>query len=433
MTRAGRTMWVVAVAGTLVAAAAGPAGAAGGTQRVSVSSAGAQANDDSGAASISADGRYVAFESPASNLVPGDTNGRSDVYVRDRRTNTTGRVSVSGRSDQADGASDTPSISADGRYVAFDSDASNLVPGDTNGTWDVFVRDRQAGTTERVDVSSTGAQANEPVFDSVVSANGRYVAFTSWASNLVPGDTNNALDVFVRDRRSRTTERVSVSGTGTQADDQSVRTAISANGRYVVFNSFATNLVPGDTNGTWDEFVRDRQSRTTERVSVSGSGGQANSRSFDGVVSADGRYVAFDSFASNLVPGDTNGWWDVFVRDRRSGTTQRVNVSSTGAQANDSNGLSAMSPDGRYVAFLSAASNLVPGDTNAKTDVYVRDRQAGTTGRASVSSTGAQANDDSHGAAISADGRYVAFPSDASNLVPGDTNRRRDVFVRDRG
>ena len=315
------------------------------------------------------------------------------MFVRDLRSGTTQLVSVAADGTQANSDSFGPAISADGRYVAFDSLASNLVPGDTNDHSDVFVRDRRSGTTQLVSVATDGTQANSDSFDPAISADGRYVAFGSDASNLVPGDTNGTDEVFVRDRRSGTTQLVSVATGGTQANGRSFIPAISADGRYVVFGSDASNLVPGDTNGTDEVFVRDLRSGTTQRVSVATGGTQANSDSFSPAISADGRYVAFDSDASNLVPGDTNHHADVFVRDLRSGTTQLVSVATDGTQANGNSSYEpAISADGRYVAFGSDASNLVPGDTNENSDVFVRDRQSGTTQRVSVATDGTQAN-----------------------------------------
>ncbi len=409
------------------------------TTRVSVDSGGIQGNKYSKSPSISADGRYVAFESEATNLVLGDTNGVLDIFVRDRLAGTVERVSVDSGGAQANDMSLYPSISADGRYVAFLSAATNLVPGDTNGVWDTFVHDRQTGTTECVSVDSAGAPSDGSSFSPPsVSADGRYVAFQSQATNLVPGDTNGANDVFVHDRQTGTTERVSLDSAGMQGNAFSGYPSISGDGRYVAFVSFAGNLVPGDTNGHYDVFVRDRQAGTTERVSVSSTGAQGNGDSSNGfglTISADGRYVAFASDSSNLVPGDTNGFSDTFVRDRLLGTTERVSVSSAGVQGDHSSGNSAaVSADGRCVAFLSAASTLVPGDTNGAFDIFVRDRHLDTTQRVSVDSNGVQGNLDSDisGLSISADGRFVAFGSNATNLVPDDTNGIADVFVHDR-
>ena len=247
----------------------------------------------------------------------------------------TERVSVATDGSQGYGGSpEKPAISADGRYVAFESGSSNLVAGDTNGFEDVFVRDLQSGTTQRVSVATGGTQGNGFSSEPAISADGRYVTFSSAASNLVPGDTNGAPDVFVRDRRSGTTQRVSVAAAGTQGNGDSGSSAIGADGRYVAFVSRASNLVPGDTNGTSDVFVRDLQLGTTQRVSVATDGTQADGASFNVAISADGRYVAFDSYASNLAPGDTNQAGDVFVRDLQSGTTQRVSVATDGSQGN---------------------------------------------------------------------------------------------------
>ena len=237
-----------------------------------------------------------------------------------------GRLSVSRSefvSNQADGESSSPAISADGRFVAFVSFATNLVPGDSNGRGDVFVRDRLTQTTERVSVDSAGTEGNSGSDGPSISANGRFVVFWSDATNLVRGDTNGVADVFVRDRLTRTTERVSVDSAGNEGNGASglhshSEYSISADGRFVAFVSSATNLVPGDTNGAADVFVHDRLTRTTERVSVDSAGNEANSSSFDPVISADGRFVAFSSAATNLVPGDTNEQPDVFVRDRKT-------------------------------------------------------------------------------------------------------------------
>ncbi len=318
--------------------------------------------------------------------------------------------------------------SADGRIVAFQSAAWNLVPGDTNGAWDVFVHDRQTGATERVSVDSVGGQANGDSFAAGISADGRFVAFTSLASNLVPGDTNDTHDVFVHDRQTGATERATVDSSGREGDGQSIGTALSADGRFVVFYSLATNLVPGDTNGLRDVFVRDRQSGTTERVSVNSSGVQGNADSGEGTISADGRFVAFDSLASNLVPFDGNASVDCFVRDRQTGTTERVSVDSSGHEADSFSDSPAIDAHGRVVAFSSHATNLVPGDTNGRYDVFVHDRQTGATERVSVDSSGGQAFGDSRVFGIDGNGRFVPFVSDADNLVPSDTKQAPGRF-----
>jgi len=384
--------------------------------------------------SASADGRYIAFVSNATNLVPGDTNGDRDIFVRDRQSGTTTRVSVSSSGAQGNHNSHgLPTISSDGRYVGFSSFATNLVSGDANAKEDVFVHDRQDGSTVLVSLNSAEEQGNEFSEDPSISADGRYVAFHSRASNLVTGDTNGDDDIFRRDLQDGTTERVSVSSAGVQGNASADREpSVSADGRYVAFSSSATNLVANDNNAEGDVFVRDMQSGATQRVSISSVGGEGDSRSLAPGMSADGRYVAFQSLASNLVTGDTNYRPDVFVRDLLGGTTQRVSVNSANAEGNSDSWGPWISADGRYVAFTSYASNLVAGDTNGISDVFLRDRQSGSTERVSVSSAGTQGNLSSFLPSASSDGRFVFFLSAATNLVPGDTNGEWDIFVRDR-
>ncbi len=405
-------------------------------ERVSVSSAGVQGNNFSGyedqraGVSVSAEGRYVAFKSMASNLVPNDTNGVQDIFVHDTLLALTERVSVASLGVQSNGRSSDPAISANGRFVAFSSMATNLVAGDNNGSYDTFVYDRDTGLTELISVSSTGVQGNYASYPGSISADGRFVAFESFASNLIPNDIYGATqDVFVRDRLLGLTEIVSISSTGLQSPTYSKNAAISADGRFVAFIADAWYHVPDDTNGDTDVFVRDRLLGLTDRVSVSSTGVEANDDS-DGYpsISADGRFVAFWSEASNLLPG--NLCCDIYVRDRLLGLTDRVSVSSTGIQQNlVSLASPSISIDGRFVTFASIASNLVTDDTNGTGDVFVHDRQTGLTERVSVSSTGFEGNYGGGIPAISADGRFIAFASSSSNLVANDTNGYNDVFV----
>ncbi len=404
------------------------------TTLASVSSLGFQGNGRSAFPSVSGDGRFVAFDSFASTLVLGDTNLAQDVFVHDRITRTTTRVSVSSSGAQAIGSSSTPSISADGRFVSFTSVALNLAPGDTNEVEDIFVHDRHTGATTRVSVDSTGTQGNDSSYTSSISADGRFVAFWGLASNLVPGDTNGDEDVFVHDRQTGATTRVSVDSSGAQANLYSgAWHSISADGRFVAFYSSANNLVAGDTNGHDDVFVHDRQTGATTRVSVSSEGTQSNHQSSRPSISADGRFVAFYAYASNLVAGDTNNNYDVFVHDRQSGATTRASVASSGAQGDGASFTPSISSDGRFVAFESDASTLVPGNSDRSAELFVRDMRTGTTTLASVSNSGTEGNDYSAYASISGDGRFVAFESRASGLVPGDINGFADVFLRDWG
>jgi Tol biopolymer transport system component len=411
------------------------------TERVNVDSSGTEANGASDyprCITTSADGIFVAFTSAASNLVAGDLNGAADVFVRDRSAGSTERVSVdsSGVEGNLDsGRGGGLALSADGRIVAFASDASNLVANDNNGMTDVFVHDRATGITERVSVDSFGAEGDSNSFSVAMSADGMLVAFASSATNLVVGDANGVSDVFVHDRATGTTERVSVRSSGAEGNGASYAPAISADGLIVAFSSDATNLIVSDANGVTDVFVHDRTTGSTRRVSVNtgGAAGNKASGAFNGpALSANGALVAFESDATNLVTGDTNGATDVFVRDTAAATTERVSVDSSGSQGKDNSPRAAISADGRIVVFQSSAANLVASDTNSVADVFLHDRSSGLTERVSVDSSGAQANAASSSPALSADGHVVAFISSASNLVAGDSNGVSDDFVHER-
>ncbi len=406
------------------------------TERVSVASSGTEADNASDMPAISADGRFIAFASFASNLVPDDTNDASDVFVHDRRTGTTERVSVGIRGRQGNGNSGFvgvagyPAISADGRFVAFPSDATNLVRGDTNFSTDVFVHDRLLGTTERVSVSSTGEQSDGISEGPALSADGRFVAFHSSASDLVPGDDNFSTDVFVHDRLTGTTEIVSVNNAGEEGNNLSFRADISAGGRFVVFSSSADNLVPGPQS--FDQvFLRDRVAGTTERVSQNAAGNEGDGTSVLPAVSADGRFVAFQTNAANLI-GDGSHESHVLVKDRQTGAFERASANGAGEAADLLSEQPDITPDGRFVTFFSLATNLVPGDTNNRRDVFVRDRQTGTVVRVSVTTSGEEGNSESMWPKISDDGLVSAFESNAFNLVPDDNNFSGDVFVNDR-
>ena len=443
---AGASVLLVGSALATGAAAVATSAAPGASVSGAVASDGVQANATSHGAVISAAGRYVAFSSAAWNLVPGDTLGVYQVFVRNLRSGTTRLVSVGPDGAKGNGASYATSISADGRYVVFDSQASDLVAGDTNGTEDVFVRDLVDEVTQRVSVSSSGAQADAPSVGGSISADGSRLAFGSDATNLVVGDTNDAPDVFVRNLGTGVTRRVSVSSRGVQADGYSYlgsvahdgpflqpAESLSADGHLVVFRSAAPNLVAGDTNHALDIFVRNLRTDVTRRVSVNSSGQPSNASSHDGSISENGRYVTFSSFGSNLVPGDTNRRSDIFLRDLKNHVTRRLTVGVGGTQTHISTYGGSISADGRAVTFASRAANLVRGDTFDGTyDIFVRNWSNHVTRRLSVSSTGVAADGSSVRGATSEDGRFIAFDSVATNLVAGDTNAVSDIFVRDR-
>jgi Tol biopolymer transport system component len=402
------------------------------TQRVSVASDGSQAIGwGSYAPSVSADGRLVAFGSGSSNLVPGDTNGAWDVFVRDRVTGVTERVSVSSSGMQGMEGSYGPAISADGRFVAFWSEAPNLVSSDFNGRRDVFLRDRQAGSTIRLSTDSGGVEADDDSLRVSISANGQCVAFESLATNLVPGDTNGQKDIFVSDLVAGTIERVSTDSTGTEGNGVSEEARLSGDGRYVVFHSRANNLVGGDSNALGDVFLHDRITGVTERISVDSIGSEGDGDSTLPFISEDGRWVVFTSWATNLVVADSNARSDVFVRDRVLATTELASRTNGGAQGNEDSYWGSISTDGNLVAFYALATNLVSGDTNAQPDVFLRDRTSNSTLRLSVGPTGVQGDGMSTIPEITSSGRFVMFVSRATNLIPGDTNGIDDVFLHD--
>ena len=425
-----RALGLFSVLTVAVASIATPALAAPNTVRSSIHSNGTQANGPSNFSAVSQNGRFVAFDSTATNLVL-DTNATSDIFVRDHKTDKTRRVSVRSNGVQANGGSQLPDISDSGRFVTFMSSATNLVPGDTNGTSDIFVHDRKTGKTTRVSTLSNGNQANGPSSIPNISGNGRFVSFESSATNLVPGDGNGVSDIFVKDRKTKKTRRVSLKSNGTQSNGLSVYSDISPNGRYVTFTSVATNLVNGDTNAQPDVFRHDRNTKNTLRVSI-GSVGEGNNQSLLSTVSDNG-LVAFISQASNLVAGDTNATLDIFVRNTSANNTRRVSVSTAGVQGNGQSGVTwrpQISGSGRYIAFESNATNLVANDTNATTDIFVRDRDQTKTRRVSVRFDGSQANGPSFRPDLTDNGRFIVFSSTATNLIVGDSNATADIFRR---
>jgi hypothetical protein len=377
-----------------------------------------QPQGDSNWSSVSADGRFVVFQSDATNMAAGDSAANLDVFVRDTQLNTTKLVSatVDGVG-SVGGDSGQPTISGDGQYIAFTSDAPDLVATDANGSGlDVFVRDRVAGSTVRIPNGTTGESALPSI-----STDGRYVSFTSTSTDLIPSQSGTDTpdpDVFVRDLVAGTTRRVSVPAGGGIADGPSVVSSISGDGRYVAFDSIADDLTSGDELGTVDVFVRDTVAHTTTRASVDMAGGNPNDWSSWPSISDNGRYVAFDSLASDLTSDVvTNN--NVFVRDLQASTTVLASVGPTGAQGNNDSYFASISGDGRRVAFESAASNLVAPDTNSTLDVFVRDLDEHTTVRASNSTTGSAPSGTSAEAIISDNGSYVTFSSDANNMVVG--------------
>lgn len=447
-------------------------------ERVSIANDGTEANNYSSDPSISADGRYIAFASWASNLVPADTNGQSDVFVHDRDSGTTEIVSIGIGGQSSDGLSAHAVISGDGRFIAFYSEASNLVPNDSNECGypascpDIFLRNLQTGTTELVSLDSNGNQTDGPSLAPAISFDGRFVAFSSSASNLVDSDTNSCpgqgypgtcLDVFVRDRLLGTTQRVSTTSDGEQANGPSHIPSISGDGQMVVFGTTAGNLIGEnapecEATGYCEQIIAVNQSTgKTEVVSVGLTGEPGNNHSLSQEISSNGQYVAFVSAAKNLAANSTEYSREVFVRDLVNGTTERVSLGESGEILNDlacsplfpTNCID-ISENGRYVAFeyrgtdgFSDQNTCQPGPNSFYCyHIYLRDRFAGITSRVSVDPDGAQGDGTSHSPSISADGSVITFESQASNLVPNDTNECElysfpfettscaDIFVR---
>ncbi|MGH2809240.1 MAG: TolB family protein [Actinomycetota bacterium] len=428
---------VVAVSGLVTGQFATAATTGATTTRVSVAFDGSQLRNPSGIPIVSGDGGFVAFSSRASKIVDGDTNGLTDVFVWDRDTGTIERVSVSSAGVEADGTSTPTSISPDGRFVAFNSDAPHLVENDgvpTNleGALDAFVHDRDTGETERISVSTAGEPAQfAPSFGGEITPDGRFVAFVSAAGNLDPLDTDDTYDIFVRDRELGTTEMVSLRATGDETRLMTLFPSISADGRFVAFDA-NDELTPDDTNQAADVFVRDRLLGTTTLVSARTDGSVGRKGGVDPEITPDGRFVLFLS-GSRLAPEDTNRFGDAYVRDLQTGETRLVSVTHRGRPGNGSSFPSDISADGRYVLFVSNATNIVRNDTNDEFDHFVYDLDDGTVVRVNVNNRGRQARGDKSFnllSSISDDGAWVAFESSAHNLVPNDTNNRYDIFLR---
>lgn len=396
------------------------------TTMVSVASDGTQGNYYSYQPSITNDGRYIAFVSYANNLVPEDTNETDDIFLRDRLEGSTIRVNVTNEGEQANALSYQPAITGDGRYITFTSFADNLVPGDTNNSFDVFVRDLQTGTISIVSIASDGTLGNAGSGAPAISSDGRYVAFSSSADNLVPGDTNNSSDIFVHDLQTGTTELISSFPDFEGFPSSSSSPTISGDGRYVAFTYYS------DYTEAEQIYLYDRQTGENKLISapVGNISAQYDS-SRDPVITEDGRYIAFQSWSDVLIEGGNIYASNIFVYDQDTGTNSLVSVSSDGTQGDWTYSYNpSISNDGRYVAFISDGDYLVPEKDNLYQGIFVHDRESATTSLVSLANdgdTGLIIQD--YSSAISGDGRYLAFESDLSTLVPGDTNNMADIFL----
>jgi Tol biopolymer transport system component len=410
------------------------------TTRVSLGVGGIEGNERSLYPQTSIDGRWVAFQSLASNFVPGDTNNHYDVFLRDTLT---GAIELVGRDSAGTPGiygSDVPRLSQDGRFVAFSSISPGLVPGDTSSMRDVFLRDVQASTLQRVNLTPTGGEPNGASELLALSAGGDKVVFWSLATNLVPGDTNGLRDLFLFDANTGRTERISLDSAGNQLTTPVQPpplgnphpwyegAGVSSDGRFVVFATNSPDLDPLESDADQDVFLRDRTLGTTTRISVGLTVPDTLGESLTPSISPDGRWITFFSQSADLVTGDTNGTIDIFLYDRLLANLERVSLNSYEQEANGPSMRSSVSSDGRYVAFMSLATNLSEGDSNGFADIFVRDRDQGVTLLRSRASGGAQRNGTVDFAALSGDGGHLFFLSSSTNLVAGDTNTATDVF-----
>ncbi|ADR34437.1 hypothetical protein Sulku_1776 [Sulfuricurvum kujiense DSM 16994] len=403
---------------------------------VSITADGTIGDSSSLSSSISSDGRYITFESYATNLINGDTNAKEDIFLKDTQTGTVSLISSSSSGTIGNDASVSPVISADGRYVVFESYSSNLISG-AGGISDVFLKDTQTGITTLISQSIYGYGGNDDSYNTAISSDGRYVVFRSDASNLVNGDTNGYGDIFLRDTQTGITSLVSSSSSSEIGNRASWYPDISADGNFVVFESASSNIVAGDVPQIFDGielwfsdiFLKNTITGAATLISSNSSGAFGNSDSFNASISSNGRYVVFDSTATNLVSGDTNSQSDIFLKDTQTGITTLISCTAAGEQGNNGSYSPSISADGRFVVFYTSATNFVSGDTNDNGDVFLKDTQTGALELISKSSSGEIGNNRSIYPFISADGSYITFSSEASNLVSNDTNGSFDVFI----
>jgi Tol biopolymer transport system component len=374
------------------------------TLRISLSNIGQEGNGPSSNPSISGDERTIAFDSNASNLMPGNPNGHFHVYVYDLQTEQLVRVSESGRHSR------WPAISRDGRSILF---TSWNVPGTGDLSIQLYVHDRDTGTTQPVSISSQGVPGNGSYMSKSISANGRFIAFSSDSDNLVPDDNNYSEDVFVHDRETGKTERVSVSSTGEEADyGDSSGASISADGRYVAFHSRASNFVADDNNNKYDIFIHDRETKTVEHISFRFEGYEGDADIYYPRLTPDARYVVF-----------TNGGY-VLVHDRQQKTTEIITPSPDASTQGGT-----ISDDGRIVAFVSTFNPQSPSTPFPYANIYIHDRTTGKYWPQSLTYDGNFHNKELETVILSGDGQFIAISTDASNLVLDDTNNFSDVFI----
>lgn len=400
-------------------------------KRLSISNASIEGNNSSSTPQISMEGtgRYVVFSSEADNLISGDSNGFSDIFLFDRFNNKILKISFGAGKTQANGNSFNPSLSKNGRYIAYESDADNIVASDTNLVRDIFVYDIQGQSTLRVSLSTGKTQANSTSQNAMISGDGLFVVFESDASNLVGSDNNTASDIFLHNLSSSTTTRVSVKSNGNQATGESRNSKISENGQFIVFQSDAFDLINSDTNSVADIFLHDTNTSATIRVSISSAAAELAVESTNPNISPDASIIAFESASNTAVINDTNEVVDIFSYVKATTAVSRVSVASSKVQANAASSSPSLSTDGRYISFVSSANNLDPDDLNEVDDIFVHDRTTGDTALVSTTVLGTEVLAASSSPSINSNGQFTAFSSNADNLVNSDTNDVQDIFV----
>jgi Tol biopolymer transport system component len=403
------------------------------TTLTSVAADGTQSDRDCDVHAVSSDGRYVLFSSASTLLVPGTTTTFRHVFLKDRTTGGVELLSVDDQGVEANADCKNPRMSDDGTYVVFESAATNLVASDTNNKVDCFLRDRTSGHTEMVSVATSGVQGDADSTLPIVSGDGRYVFFTTGASNFSSVDDNNQADVYLRDRVAGTTTLVSVAVDGTAPNGYSVSDDLTPDGRYAVFECNAHDVVPNDPLTTHLKvLVADLASSTIEVASIASDGSWIQADCTGARIVSDGHLVTFETADLYVVPNDTNNATDVFVRDRTAGTTERVSLGPNGEEAQGFCSHGSMSDDGRFVVFETSAENWDPTDRNVAGDVYLRDLELGSTRRLSLSTDGQGSKWGCWNQALSRDGHVVVFEAGGDELDPNDHNGHTDVYVHER-
>src|SRR4029453_292157 len=402
------------------------------TTLISKKSQKTQSNGASSEPATSDTGQFLAFRSPGTNLDSERcSNGVNHIFVSDRNTGTIRCVSLNSNGREGDQDSLAPSISADGQFIAFTSPATNLAGNKCdNGFNQIYVRDRTTGTTRCVSVNSNGHEGNQHSHASSISADGTLIAFDSAATNLAGNKCDNGFNhIFVHDLTAGTTTCVSVRTNGDEGNGDSFDPSISADGRVVVFQSTASNLAAPCSNGNSHVYMHNLVTGETSCISVNNDGTQSNGNSALARVSGDGRFVFFQSDPTNFTARCSNGFNHVFVRDTVEERTTCASIDNRGNQGNNDSVQPSLSSDARFVAFSSAASNLAGNRcVTGNVQVFVRDRAEEKTTCASVGPKNVEGNNESINPSISANGALVTFESDSTNLVPKDTNGLRDVF-----